>query len=117
MYAVVKIASEQVRVAKGERVRVPKLELDEGSRHQFKEVMLVSQDDEVRIGDPLIDGASVEATVVEHGSAQKIVVYKMRRRKKYRRRNGHRQNYTELMVEDIILPDLSVSKQVENHGT
>ena len=117
MYAVVKISSEQIQVVKGKRVRVPKLELDQGSRHQFKEVMLVSQDDEVRIGNPLIDGASVEATVVEHGCAQKIVVYKMRRRKKYRRRNGHRQNYTELMVEDIILPDSNTSKQVENHGS
>lgn len=110
MNAVVKIASKQVRVEKGKRVRVPKLELEKGCRHQFKGVMLVSQDGDVRTGNPYIQGASVEATVLEHVCADKIIIYKMKRRKKYRCRSGHRQKYTELQVEDIILPDLSFTK-------
>ena len=117
MRAVVKIASKQIQVEKGKRVLVPKLKLEEGSKHQFKGVMLVCEEGVVSIGNPFIEDALVEATVVGHGGADKIVVYKMRRRKKYRRRNGHRQDYTELMVEKISLPELSFEKQVENYGS
>lgn len=117
MSAVVKIASKQIQVEMGKRVRVPKLKLEKGSKHQFKGVMLVCEEGDVRIGNPFIEGASVEATVVGHGCADKIIVFKMKRRKKYRRRNGHRQSYTELMVEKISLLELSVEKQVGNHGS
>lgn len=105
MYAVVRIAGKQVRVDKGVRVRVPKLGFDEGTRQCFTEVLLVSQGDQTRIGQPLVEGAVVEATVIGHGRGEKIVVFKMKRRKKYRRHNGHRQDYTELQVEDILLPN------------
>lgn len=103
MYAVVRIAGTQVRVDKGLRVRVPKLGLEEGTRHRFTEVLLVCADEQTRVGRPLVEGAAVEATIVGHGRGEKIVVFKMKRRKKYRRRTGHRQDYTELQVEDIVL--------------
>jgi len=105
MYAVVRIAGEQVRVDKGQRLRVPKLDLAEGTQQEFTNVLLVSKEGETFVGTPTVEGASVRATVVGHGRGEKIVVFKMKRRKKYRRRRGHRQDYTEIQVDDIALPN------------
>ena len=105
MYAVVNIVGHQVKVDKGQRLRVPRLQAEEGSTQEFTDVLLVSADGEVKVGSPTIEGASVSATVVGHGRGDKIIVFKMKRRKKYRRRNGHRQDYTEIQVEDIVLPN------------
>ena len=105
MYAVVKIAGEQVRVEKGQRVRVAKLQAEEGNAQQFTEVLLVSDEGDTKVGSPTVEGASVSATVVGHGRDKKIVVFKMKRRKTYRNRNGHRQDYTEIQIEDIVLPN------------
>ena len=105
MYAVVNIAGHQVKVDKGQRLRVPRLQAEEGSTQEFTEVLLGSADGEVKVGSPTVEGASVSATVVGHGRGDKIIVFKMKRRKKYRRRNGHRQDYTEIQVEDIVLPN------------
>ena len=103
MYAVVKIVGKQVQVSKGGRVRVPKLDLEEGSQYQFTDVLLVSNEGETQVGTPLVDGAVVETTVVGHGRGEKVIVFKMKRRKTYRQRNGHRQDYTEIQVDDIVL--------------
>ena len=105
MYVIAKIAGQQVRVEKGVKVMVPKLELTEGTRHRFGEVLLVSQEGQTQIGQPLVAGAAVEATVIGHGREDKILIYKMRRRKNYRRRKGHRQYFTELKIEAILLPN------------
>lgn len=105
MYAIVKIAGKQVRAEKGLRLKVPKLNLEEGSKQRFEEVMLVDQEGQTRIGEPFVAGAAVEATVVAHGRGEKIHIYKMRRRKNYRRRQGHRQDYTEIEIADIFLPN------------
>lgn len=103
MYVIVKIAGQQVRAEKGRKVMVPKLALAEGSRHRFAEVMLVTDEGKTQVGAPLVAGAAVEATVVAHGRDEKIEIYKMRRRKNYRRRKGHRRSYTELKIEEILL--------------
>jgi large subunit ribosomal protein L21 len=104
MYAVVKIAGEQVRVDKGLTLRVPKLDLEEGAQQEFTDVLLVSKDDgETLVGTPTVEGAAIKATVVGHGRGKKVIVFKMKRRKTYRVRNGHRQDYTEIQVEDIVL--------------
>jgi large subunit ribosomal protein L21 len=105
MYAVVKIAGAQVQVSKGQQVRVPRLALDPGAAQVFPEVLLVSSEEQTLIGQPTVAGAAVQATVVGHGRGPKIVVFKMKRRKKYRRRTGHRQDFTEIRVEDIVLPN------------
>lgn len=103
MYAVVNIAGEQVRAEPGERIRVPRLPLQAGTTKNFSEVYLMSdRQGDVCVGTPYIDGASVRTTVVEHGRSDKIEVFKMKRRKGYRRRNGHRQCYTEIQVDDIL---------------
>jgi large subunit ribosomal protein L21 len=105
MYAVVNIAGHQVKVDKGLRLRVPRLQVEEGSTQEFTEVLLVADEGETKVGNPTVEGASVSATVVGHGRGDKIIVFKKKKRKKYRRRNGHRQDYTEIQVEDIVLPN------------
>lgn len=105
MYAVVNIAGHQVKVDKGQRLRVPRLQAEEGSTQEFTDVLLVAGDDETKVGSPTVEGASVSATIVGHGRGDKIVVFKKKRRKKYRRRTGHRQDYTEIQVEDIVIPN------------
>lgn len=105
MYAVVKIAGEQLKVEKGQRVRVPKLKVEEGDTQQFTDVLLVADEGDVKVGSPTVEGASVSAKVVGHGRGKKVIVFKMKRRKTYRNRNGHRQDYTEIQIEDIVLPN------------
>ena len=105
MYAVVNIAGHQVKVDKGLRLRVPRLQVEEGSTQEFTEVLLVADEGETKVGNPTVEGASVSATVVGHGRGDKIIVFKKKKRKKYRRRNGHRQDYTAIQVEDIVLPN------------
>ena len=105
MYAVVDIAGQQVQVEKGAVVRVPRLALQEGDREVLSEVLLVRTDSGTHVGNPHVDGASVEATVLGHGRSEKIVVFKIKRRKNYRRRNGHRQDYTELQIDGIVPPN------------
>ena len=105
MYVVVNIAGHQIKVDKGQRLRVPRLAVEEGTAQEFTDVLLISNDGETRIGSPTIEGASVSATVVGHGRGEKILVIKKKRRKKYRRRNGHRQDYTEIQVDEIVLPN------------
>ncbi|MFC1526471.1 50S ribosomal protein L21 [Candidatus Latescibacterota bacterium] len=105
MYAVVEIAGQQVRVDKGQRLRVPKLSLEEGAKERFTDVMLISGEGRTVVGQPHVDGAAVEATVLGHGRGEKVIVFKMKRRKKYRRRNGHRQGFTEIQVDDIVAPN------------
>ena len=103
MYAVVKIAEQQVKVTNGLRVKVPRLDIDEGATHTINDVLLVSGEDGTQVGTPLVSGASVTATVLGHGRDKKVVVFKMKRRKTFRKRNGHRQQYTELEIGDIVL--------------
>jgi large subunit ribosomal protein L21 len=98
--AVVQIAGKQVRVHENDVIKVPLLADEVGSSVEFNQVLLVS-DDDVRIGTPTVDGAKVVAEIVEHGRDKKIRVFKMKRRKTYRRTKGHRQNFTQLRITAI----------------
>lgn len=101
MYAVVRTGGKQVRVQAGEAVRVEKLAGEVGDRVELDQVLLVGGEGEPRVGRPLVDGARVHATIQAHGRGEKLVVFKMKRRKNYRRKRGHRQDYTELRIERI----------------
>ena len=103
MYAVVEIAGKQLRVDKGDLVKVPLLDAEEGSKHSFSDVLLVSADGKTQVGRPHVDGASVKATVLGHGKDKKVIVFKMKRRKKYRRHNGHRQQFTSIQIDEIAV--------------
>jgi len=98
--AIVRIKDVQLRVQENEIVKVPLLEEEVGSRIEFGEVLLLGGD-EVRVGEPLVEGARVTAEVVEHGRANKVVVFKMKRRKNFKRTHGHRQPYTAVRITSI----------------
>lgn len=104
MFAVVTIAGFQEKVQEGDTLRVPLLDAEEGKTVTFKDVLLIAKsDDDVTVGTPTVSGAVVEAKVVGHGREDKIRVSKMRRRKRYRRVHGHRQDYTDIEVTKITL--------------
>jgi len=100
MYAVIRTGGKQYRVSEGETLRIEKLPGDVGSSITFGEVLMLGGD-KVTVGKPLISGASVTGTIIAQDRAKKIIVFKMRRRKNYRRKNGHRQWYTEVKITGI----------------
>jgi large subunit ribosomal protein L21 len=100
-YAVIRTGGKQYRVAPGDLVRIERLEGDVGSAVEFAEVLLASADDAVRIGTPLVSGARVRGTIVAQGRDRKILIFKKKRRKNYRRRRGHRQSITTVRVTEI----------------
>ena len=100
MYAVIQTGGTQSRVAEGDTIRVEKLEGDVGSKVEFDDVLMVGGD-KVEVGKPHVSGAKVTAEIVAQDLAKKIIVFKMKRRKGYRNRRGHRQPYTELHIESV----------------
>ncbi len=101
MYAVIRTGGKQARVAPGDSIRLEKLAGTVGDPVELPEVLLVGNEGEPRIGTPLVEGAKVIGTIMAQGRGPKIVVFKMKRRKGYRRKRGHRQAYTEVRVEKI----------------
>jgi len=101
MYAVVRTGGKQVRVEPGEAVRIEKLPGAIGDRIELEEVLLIGGEGESRIGTPLVAGAKVVATITAQDRGDKITIFKMKRRKGYRRKAGHRQSYTEVRVDGI----------------
>jgi large subunit ribosomal protein L21 len=102
MYAVIKSGGKQYRVESGAQVRVESLAADVGAAVAFEEVLLVGTGENVKVGAPLVSGAKVKATVVAHGRGEKVKIFKLRRRKHYQKSQGHRQNYTEVRIDDIV---------------
>lgn len=100
MYAVIKTGGKQYRVSEGDKVRVEKLLGDVGSTVELNEVLMIGGE-KLSIGAPLVKGAKVTATITAQDRAKKVVVFKFRRRKNYRRKNGHRQPFTELHITGI----------------
>ena len=101
MYAVVRTGGKQFRVEPGEAVRVEKLEGSVGDSIEFSEVLLVGAEDGAKIGTPPVAGAKVLGTITAQGRGPKLIIFKMKRRKGYRRKAGHRQSYTEIRVDKI----------------
>jgi len=102
MYAIVEIAGQQFKVAKDQKVYVHRLKEEEGKKVTFHDVLLLEDGKDITIGAPAIDGAAVEAKVVKHLKGDKVIVFKKKRRKGYRVKNGHRQQLTELLIEGIV---------------
>ena len=98
MYAVIKTGGKQYRVAAGEKIKVEQIAADVGQEIVIDQVLAVGNGAEIRVGTPLVSGATVTATVVAHGKHDKVRIFKMRRRKHYQKRQGHRQNFTELQI-------------------
>ncbi|SIT70228.1 LSU ribosomal protein L21P [Ectothiorhodosinus mongolicus] len=101
MYAVIATGGKQYRVTQGDVLRVEKLDADAGAAVEFSDVLMVGSGDAVKIGEPMVKGAKVTATVKAHGRGEKIEIIKFRRRKHHRKQMGHRQHYTELEITSI----------------
>ncbi|BCM25831.1 50S ribosomal protein L21 [Methyloradius palustris] len=101
MYAVIKTGGKQYRVTSGLKLKVEKLIGEVGSSVTLDQVLMLADGDNVTIGAPLIAGATVQATVVSHGRGDKVMIFKFRRRKHYRKTQGHRQSYTEIQIGEL----------------
>jgi large subunit ribosomal protein L21 len=102
MYAVVKTGGKQYKVAPGEKLKIERIPADVGAEVTLDQVlMIVGEGNSVRVGQPVVAGAAVKATVVSQGRGEKVKIFKMRRRKHYQKHQGHRQNYTELRIDSI----------------
>lgn len=101
MYAIVEIAGQQFKVEKGRKLYVYRLQGDEGSSMSFDKVLLTDNDGQVKVGTPVVEGATVNATILKHLKDDKVIVFKKRRRKGYRVKNGHRQCLTQIQIDEI----------------
>ena len=101
MYAIVRTGGKQYQVACGDQVRVEKLEGNVGDNVDLLDVLMIVSGDDVKVGQPVLENEKVTAKIAEQGRAKKIIVFKKKRRKGYRLRNGHRQSYTALKIEEI----------------
>ena len=102
MYAVVKTGGKQYRITPGEKLKVEQMTAEVGAQVVLDQVLMVGEGENVRLGQPTVAGATVNATVVSHGRGEKVEIFKMRRRKHYQKHQGHRQNYTELKIDSIV---------------
>jgi len=101
MYAVIKTGGKQYKVAPGEKLKIEQMPADVGQEITLDQVLAVGDGDQIRLGQPLISGASVIATVLSQGRHDKVTIFKMRRRKHYQKHQGHRQNFTEVRIDAI----------------
>lgn len=101
MYAVIKTGGKQYRVVQGETLKIETLDGDVGSEIVLDKVLMVGNGDQISVGQPLLEGATVKATIVANGRHKKVTIFKMRRRKHYQKHQGHRQNYTEIRIDGI----------------
>ncbi|PZP35700.1 MAG: 50S ribosomal protein L21 [Roseateles depolymerans] len=101
MYAVIKTGGKQYKVAAGDKLKVELLDAEVGAEVTLDQVLAVGNGAELKVGAPLIAGATVKATVVAHGKHDKVRIFKLRRRKHYKKSQGHRQNYTELQISAV----------------
>jgi large subunit ribosomal protein L21 len=103
MYAVVEILGQQFKAEAGKRLFIHRMEeAEQGSVVEFEKVLLIDNEGDVKVGAPVVEGAKVVAEVLSHVRGEKVIVFHKKRRKGYRKRNGHRQNFTEVLVKEIV---------------
>ncbi|MGI5850894.1 MAG: 50S ribosomal protein L21 [Clostridiales bacterium] len=102
MYAIIKTGGKQYLVHEGDVIRVEKLDVEEGSEVSFDEVLAINDDESLRVGTPFVEGSKVEAKVIKHGKGKKITVFKYKPKKNYRKKQGHRQPFTQVQISKII---------------
>ena len=113
MYAIIESCGKQYKVAQGDVVFFEKLDAEEGKKVTFDKVILVSEDGKVQVGNPYVKDVKVEGKVVSHGKAKKIIVFKMKPKKNYRRKQGHRQPYTKVEITSIKTAAKKAEKATE----
>ncbi|MGI6205651.1 MAG: 50S ribosomal protein L21 [Anaerovoracaceae bacterium] len=103
MYAVIETGGKQYKVQEGDEISVEKLGAEAGEEVVFDKVLAAGEGADIKIGAPYVDGASVKSTVVENGKGQKVIIYKYKAKKDYRKKQGHRQPYTKVKIDSIVL--------------
>ncbi len=103
MFAIIQTGGKQYRVSPGDILRVERLPGERGDEVSLRQVLMIAGDDDIQVGRPWLEGAAVKGEILRQGKAKKIIVFKKKRRKKYRRKQGHRQLYTALQVKEIIV--------------
>lgn len=103
MYAVFRTGGKQFRAEPGARIQIPSLDLEPGASVIFDDVLLTENNGDISVGTPTVSGAQIKAEVLGHGRHRKVIVFKRKRRKQYRKKQGHRQGYTEIKVSEISL--------------
>ena len=101
MYAIIKTGGKQLRVSEGDVIRVEKLSPESGEKVLFDEVLMIGDQGDIKTGSPYLNGATVEGTVLKHGKAKKIIVFKYKSKKNYKKKQGHRQPFTKVKIEKI----------------
>jgi len=101
MYAIIRSGGKQFRAEPGQTIKVPSLAAEIGDQVQFEEVLIAGDEGNVQVGVPVLSGAMVTGEVVKHGKTRKVIIFKWKRRKNYRRKQGHRQGYTEVRIGEI----------------
>ena len=117
MYAIVNIAGKQYKVAEGDKLQVARLSSEVGDKINFNNVLLTDDGKDIKIGKPAVKGAVVSAEILEHGRLKKILVYKKKRRKGYQRKNGHRQDFSSIMVNSIKISAPTKKEPVKKTAT
>ena len=102
MYVIVEIQGQQFKAEAGKKLFVHRLAAERGAAVEFDKVLLSDKDGEVKVGAPVIEGAKVVCEVLSHERGEKVIVFKKKRRKGYRKRNGHRQNFTEVLIKEVV---------------
>jgi len=102
MYVIVEIQGQQFKAEAGRRLFVHRVEAERGASVEFDKVLLVDNEGKLTIGAPVVDGAKVVAEVLSHVKGEKVIVFKKKRRKGYKKRNGHRQSFTEILIKEIV---------------
>jgi large subunit ribosomal protein L21 len=103
MYAIVEVGSQQFKVAKDDVILTPKIVGEVGNTVDLDRVMLIADDKDVKVGNPIIEGAQVKASIVNFEQGKKVIIFKKKKRKGYRLKKGHRQDFTRLKIEDIVV--------------
>ena len=103
MYAIVESGGKQYKSVPGSMIEVDRLQMEEGTQINLDKVFLIADGEDIHVGTPTVEGASVKATIVEHFKGRKIIVFKYIPRKRYRRKQGHRQQYTRLLIDEILV--------------
>ena len=116
MYAVIETGGKQYRVSEGDIITVEKLEAEVGEALTIKEVIALNKDNDLLIGAPYVTGASVKAEVLEHGKGEKVVIYKYKAKKDYRKKQGHRQPYTKLQIKTVSYRKPAAKKAAETEA-
>ncbi|MFC1971653.1 50S ribosomal protein L21 [Chloroflexota bacterium] len=113
MYAIIETGGKQYKITEGQTIDVEHLDMAEGSNVELDRVLLISDGEKISVGKPVIDGAKVLATLQQNGKEAKVIVFKYKPKVRYRRKNGHRQLFTRLTIDSIMLPGASEEKPVK----